>query len=236
MRGSRLAFEAGTLEDSEAEYKVTYKNLLVRQNDEDKLNWISEDGLVRYECVKYSDLTQDYISNLNPTIVYFNDCSNSELAYMYDKYNNGVSAEYVKENYSVDSSSFNINSGVAEELFDRIKSDSVIVMFSDNLRKLGDNGLNNLQLLYLMTNIMYPNVVDVLGLSDYFDSGKSMGDLLDSVYGITKGTMETLPTYGIDNATLKAGGFVGDIDFRIVLHTNDKIKTPAISKIYIEYE
>ena len=39
-----------------------------------------------------------------------------------------------------------------------------------------------------------------------------------------------------DDATLKAGGFVGDIDFRIVLHTNDKIKTPAISKIYIEYE
>ena len=39
-----------------------------------------------------------------------------------------------------------------------------------------------------------------------------------------------------DDATLKAGGFVGDIDFRIVLHTNDKFKTPAISKIYIEYE
>ena len=39
-----------------------------------------------------------------------------------------------------------------------------------------------------------------------------------------------------DDAMLKAGGFVGDIDFRIILHTNDKIKTPAISKIYIEYE
>ena len=39
-----------------------------------------------------------------------------------------------------------------------------------------------------------------------------------------------------DDGTLKAGGFIGDMDFKIVLHTNDKFKTPAISKIYIEYE
>ena len=40
----------------------------------------------------------------------------------------------------------------------------------------------------------------------------------------------------LDNATLKTGGFIGDMDFKIVLHTNDKFKTPAISKIYVEYE
>ena len=40
----------------------------------------------------------------------------------------------------------------------------------------------------------------------------------------------------LDDAILKAGGFIGDMDFKIVLHTNDKFKTPAISKIYIEYE
>ena len=40
----------------------------------------------------------------------------------------------------------------------------------------------------------------------------------------------------LDDATLKAGGFIGDMDFKIVLHTNDKFKTPAISKIYVEYE
>ena len=39
-----------------------------------------------------------------------------------------------------------------------------------------------------------------------------------------------------DNITLKAGGFIEDMDFKIVLHTNDKFKTPAISKIYVEYE
>ena len=40
----------------------------------------------------------------------------------------------------------------------------------------------------------------------------------------------------LDNVTLKAGGFIGDMDFKIVLHTNDKFKTPGISKIYVEYE
>ena len=40
----------------------------------------------------------------------------------------------------------------------------------------------------------------------------------------------------LDNAILKAGGFVGDMDFKIALHTNDKFKTPGISKIYVEYE
>lgn len=40
----------------------------------------------------------------------------------------------------------------------------------------------------------------------------------------------------LDDATLKTGGFIGDMDFKIVLHTNDKFKTPAISKIYVEYE
>ena len=40
----------------------------------------------------------------------------------------------------------------------------------------------------------------------------------------------------LDDTTLKAGGFVGDMDFKIALHTNDKFKTPAISKIYVEYK
>ena len=40
----------------------------------------------------------------------------------------------------------------------------------------------------------------------------------------------------LDNVTLKAGGFIGDMDFKIALHTNDKFKTPAISKIYVEYK
>ena len=40
----------------------------------------------------------------------------------------------------------------------------------------------------------------------------------------------------LDDTTLKAGGFIGDMDFKIVLHTNDKFKTPAIFIIYFLYK
>ena len=40
----------------------------------------------------------------------------------------------------------------------------------------------------------------------------------------------------LDKNKLIAGGFTGDIDFRITLKTNDDTKTPSITKIYIEYK
>ena len=40
----------------------------------------------------------------------------------------------------------------------------------------------------------------------------------------------------LDKAKLISGGFTGDIDFRIALKTNNKTKTPSITKIYIEYK
>lgn len=35
---------------------------------------------------------------------------------------------------------------------------------------------------------------------------------------------------------LISGGFIGDLDFKIVMKTNDVNKTPSVTKIYIEYE
>ena len=40
----------------------------------------------------------------------------------------------------------------------------------------------------------------------------------------------------LDKNKLIAGGFTGDIDFRIAMKTSDKTKTPSITKIYIEYK
>ena len=40
----------------------------------------------------------------------------------------------------------------------------------------------------------------------------------------------------LDKAKLISGGFTGDIDFRIALKTNNKTKTPSITKIYIQYK
>ena len=40
----------------------------------------------------------------------------------------------------------------------------------------------------------------------------------------------------LDKAKLISGGFTGDIDFRIAMKTNNKTKTPSITKIYIQYK
>ena len=40
----------------------------------------------------------------------------------------------------------------------------------------------------------------------------------------------------LDKNKLIAGGFTGDIDFRIALKTNDNIKTPSVTKIYMQYK
>ena len=40
----------------------------------------------------------------------------------------------------------------------------------------------------------------------------------------------------LDKAKLISGGFIGNMDFRIAMKTNNKTKTPSITKIYIEYK
>ena len=40
----------------------------------------------------------------------------------------------------------------------------------------------------------------------------------------------------LDKSTLISGGFTGNMDFKIALKTNNKTKTPSITKIYIQYK
>ena len=40
----------------------------------------------------------------------------------------------------------------------------------------------------------------------------------------------------LDKNKLIAGGFIGDLDFKIVMKTNDVNKTPSVTKIYIEHK
>ena len=39
----------------------------------------------------------------------------------------------------------------------------------------------------------------------------------------------------LDKDKLIAGGFIGDLDFKIAMKTNDENETPSVTKIYIEY-
>ena len=40
----------------------------------------------------------------------------------------------------------------------------------------------------------------------------------------------------LDKNKLISGGFVGDLDFKIAMKTNNENKTPSVTKIYIEYK
>ena len=40
----------------------------------------------------------------------------------------------------------------------------------------------------------------------------------------------------LDKSKLISGGFVGDLDFKIAMKTNDENETPSVTKIYIEYK
>ena len=48
--------------------------------------------------------------------------------------------------------------------------------------------------------------------------------------------MEISGLNSLDKNKLISGGFTGDLDFKIAMKTNDKNKTPSITKIYIEYK
>ena len=48
--------------------------------------------------------------------------------------------------------------------------------------------------------------------------------------------MEVNGLNSLDKSKLISGGFIGDLDFKVVMKTNDTSKTPSITKIYIEYK
>ena len=48
--------------------------------------------------------------------------------------------------------------------------------------------------------------------------------------------MEVNGLNSLDKSKLVSGGFTGNLDFKVVMKTNDTNKTPSITKIYIEYK
>ena len=48
--------------------------------------------------------------------------------------------------------------------------------------------------------------------------------------------MEVSELNSLDKQKLISGGFIGNLDFKIAMKTNDKTVTPSVTKIYIEYK
>ena len=58
----------------------------------------------------------------------------------------------------------------------------------------------------------------------------------DSPQNIISNGMELIKISQLNKSKLIAGGFIGDLDFKIAMKTNDKTVTSSVTKIYIEYK
>ena len=58
----------------------------------------------------------------------------------------------------------------------------------------------------------------------------------DSPQNIISNGMELIKVSQLNKSKLIAGGFTGDLDFKIAMKTNDKTVTSSVTKIYIEYK
>ena len=94
--------------------------------------------------------------------------------------------------------------------------------------------------------ILYTNQTDTLiaGLIS-FDNKTTWKMFTGSVWNVVSDTTPSnIQSVGMDISKINelnkdkliAGGFTGNIDFKITLKTNDDTKTPSITKIYIEYK
>lgn len=68
-------------------------------------------------------------------------------------------------------------------------------------------------------------------------NGNSWQEISDaSNSNIVLNGMDIEKLNSLDKNKLISGGFTGDLDFKVVMKTNDENLTPSISKIYIEYK
>ena len=67
--------------------------------------------------------------------------------------------------------------------------------------------------------------------------GLNWNTILDaSPQNIISNGMELIKVSQLNKSKLIAGGFTGDLDFKIAMKTNDKTVTSSVTKIYIEYK
>ena len=78
-----------------------------------------------------------------------------------------------------------------------------------------------------------------------FDQKQTWKTFTGSIWNVVSDTTPSnIQSVGMDISKINelnkdkliAGGFTGNIDFKITLKTNDDTKTPSITKIYIEYK
>ena len=110
---------------------------------------------------------------------------------------------------------------------------------TNNFRNVQINSLRNLKVLYnkpVDTHLSCLISFDKKQSWKVFN-GNSWQEISDiSNNNIIVNGMDIEKLNNLGKNKLISGGFVGDLDFKVVMKTNDENLTPSISKIYIEYK
>ena len=147
--------------------------------------------------------------------------------------------------------SFLFNQDEYDAQFDSIEFDgSIIKVYDLNtglIETLDTNNFKNIPVdKFEKIKVLYTNPTDTLiaGLISF--DNKATWKVFDGIQWsnisnldpdqiLTKG-MSMDKINNLDKNKLIAGGFTGNMDFKIAMRTNDVNKTPSITKIYIEYK
>ena len=208
------------------EVDFTYTEITLSNKDlfrKEVLNGCDDVNISRVsiKTVTYNNLTADDISKAD--LIYFNTKSNDALADIYLKYKDGYK---LPEDYSKDKSfienwgeqwgsecDYYISASNAVAIYNRLVDRNLNIIYDDNsfMTYTSEDKLTGFQTLYMLSNMMYPNVVKKLDLikEDTFNgSSLTYNKLLDifpkaDIYsGITYEKM------GIDNIAMQ--GFVAE--------------------------
>ncbi len=145
---------------------------------------------------------------------------------------------------------FTWNQDTLDSLFTELKFDKskqvydtkighVETLDVNNFRNIPINSIKTLKVLYSRPTSTILNCIvsfDKCQTWKNFD-GNDWIEISDTTpENIVLNCMEIEMVNSLDKKKLISGGFVGDLDFKIAMKTNNVNKTPSVTKIYIEYK
>ena len=110
---------------------------------------------------------------------------------------------------------------------------------TNNFRNIPVNKFEKIKVLYTKPN---NTILNCLISFDKKQTWKTFNGNTWTTISDTSGTnmivncMEIETLNSLNKTKLTQGGFTGDLDFKVVIKTNDENKTPSVTKIYIEYK
>ena len=110
---------------------------------------------------------------------------------------------------------------------------------TNNFRNISINSIETLKVLYSRPISTILNCVvsfDKCQTWKNFDGNNWVEILNTTPENIVLNCMDVEQLNQLDKNKLISGGFVGDLDFKIAMKTNNVNKTPSVTKIYIEYK